>query len=60
MNCLYKETSIPTDFVYTGKLFFCINDLIAKNYFSKKSRILIIHSGGLKGNLSLSKGTLIF
>ncbi|HOZ84292.1 MAG TPA: 1-aminocyclopropane-1-carboxylate deaminase [Niabella sp.] len=60
MNDLYQQTKIPTDFVYTGKLFFGVNKLIQENYFEKGSRILIIHSGGLQGNLSLKKGTLIF
>jgi 1-aminocyclopropane-1-carboxylate deaminase len=60
MNEFYSATGIPSDFVYTGKLFFAVNDLVAKGYFSPGSQILIIHSGGLKGNLSMSKGTLIF
>jgi len=60
MNQFYKDTSIPTDIVYTGKLFFAIADMIARNYFPRDSNILIIHSGGLQGNLSLPKRTLIF
>jgi 1-aminocyclopropane-1-carboxylate deaminase len=60
MNQLYTSTGIPTDFVYTGKLFFAVNDLVQQNYFPAGSRVLIIHSGGLQGNSSLSKGTLIF
>jgi 1-aminocyclopropane-1-carboxylate deaminase len=60
MNSFYKESKIPTDFVYTGKLFFAIKDLIRKNYFPVNSNILVIHSGGLQGNTSLPEGTLIF
>lgn len=60
MNSFYRETAIPTDFVYTGKLLFAVNDLLHKNYFSTGSRLLIIHSGGLQGNAGLPKGTLIF
>jgi 1-aminocyclopropane-1-carboxylate deaminase len=60
MNELYKHTQIPTDFVYTGKLFYAVRDLIQKNFFPSGSRILLIHSGGLQGNLSLRKGTLMF
>lgn len=60
MNDFYEQTGIPTDFVYTGKLFFAAMDLLAKKYFSAGSRILVIHSGGLQGNESLEKGTLIF
>jgi 1-aminocyclopropane-1-carboxylate deaminase len=60
MNDLYRQTSIPTDFVYTGKLFYAILDLISRNYFPPGSSILLIHSGGLQGNLSLAPGRLIF
>ena len=60
MNGLYQETGIPTDFVYTGKLFFAAMDLVKKNHFPKGSKLLIIHSGGLQGNGSLAAGRLIF
>ncbi len=60
MNDFYLQTGIPTDFVYTAKLFFAINDLVEKDYFPGGSRLLIIHSGGFQGNTSLNNGTLIF
>jgi len=60
MNDWYRLTGIPSDFVYTGKLFFAAKDLLEKNYFPGKSKILLIHSGGLQGNQSLPNGTLIF
>ncbi|HVT87127.1 MAG TPA: pyridoxal-phosphate dependent enzyme [Chitinophagaceae bacterium] len=60
MNEFYSRHHIPSDFVYTGKLFFAIQDLIAKNFFPSGSKILIIHSGGLQGNVSQPEGTLIF
>ena len=60
MDEFYRDTTIPSDFVYTGKLFFAINDLIRNTFFPAGSRLLVIHSGGLQGNASLSNGTLIF
>ncbi len=60
MNDFYTETGIPTDFVYTGKLFLAVDDLVSKSFFPPDSRILVIHSGGLQGNRSLPKGTLNF
>jgi 1-aminocyclopropane-1-carboxylate deaminase len=60
MNEFYRQTGIPSDFVYTGKLFYAIADMIEKNYFPAGSRLLLIHSGGLQGNESLSPGSLIF
>ena len=60
MNELYASCQIPSDFVYTGKLFFAVSDMISNNYFPAGSNILVIHSGGLLGNSSLVKGQLIF
>ncbi len=60
MNDWYRQTGIPTDFVYTGKLFFALDHLIRSSYFPPGSRLLAVHSGGLQGNRSLPKGTLIF
>ena len=60
MNEFYKQSSIPTDFVYTAKLCFAIIDLLKQNNFPEGSKILIIHSGGLQGNQSLPMGTLNF
>lgn len=60
MNDLYQAYGLPTDFVYTGKLMYGVDDLIHNDYFACNSRILIIHSGGLQGNRSLPPGTLNF
>jgi 1-aminocyclopropane-1-carboxylate deaminase len=60
MNELYKILAMPTDFVYTAKLFYAILDMIKNNLFAEGSSILVIHSGGVQGNLSLKRGTLIF
>ena len=60
MNEFYRHTNIPSDFVYTGKLFYGVSALIEQNYFPPGSKLLVIHSGGLQGNRSLKTGTLIF
>jgi D-cysteine desulfhydrase len=60
MNDFFNQTGIPTDFVYTGKMVFAAVDLANKNFFPPGSHVLLIHSGGLQGNKSLNKGTLIF
>ncbi|MGZ8538973.1 MAG: 1-aminocyclopropane-1-carboxylate deaminase/D-cysteine desulfhydrase, partial [Flavisolibacter sp.] len=60
MNDFYRATGIPSDFVYTGKLFFAVKDLIENKYFPTGVKILVIHTGGLQGNSSLPKQTLIF
>ncbi len=60
MNEFYLETGISTDFVYTAKLFYAVNKIIKSGVLPKQSKILVIHSGGLQGNRSLPKGTLMF
>ncbi len=60
MNELYTEHSIPSDFVYTGKMLFAIMDKIKIGYFEAGSRIICLHTGGLQGNSSLPVGTLVF
>lgn len=49
INAFKKVHDIPLDPVYTGKLFFGVFDLIAKDYFREGTTILLIHTGGLQG-----------
>lgn len=60
MNRFHQQNSIPTDFVYTAKLMFAIEDLLHQKAIPRGSRILAIHSGGLQGNNSLKSGLLGF
>jgi 1-aminocyclopropane-1-carboxylate deaminase len=60
MNRWYRETGVPSDIVYTGKLFFALWDSVQQDLFPAHSRLLVIHSGGLQGNLSLKPGILAF
>jgi 1-aminocyclopropane-1-carboxylate deaminase len=62
INNFKKETTIPLDPVYTGKMLYGLIDLISKDYFAKGTTILAIHSGGLQGiagmNMVLKKKNL--
>jgi 1-aminocyclopropane-1-carboxylate deaminase/D-cysteine desulfhydrase-like pyridoxal-dependent ACC family enzyme len=60
MNQFYIENNIETDFVYTGKMVYAVNEMIKENFFPRGSNILMIHSGGLQGNRSLQNGELLF
>ena len=60
MNHFFVETNIPTDIVYTGKLFYAFTQLIKQQYFKEGNKILLIHSGGLQGNRSLEPDQLHF
>jgi len=54
INDFKKETLIPLDPIYTGKLMFGILDMIRNNQFKKGSKILAIHTGGLQGILGMN------
>jgi len=60
MNRIFAESGIPTDFIYTAKLFSGVERLAGLGQFPEGSRVLLIHSGGLKGNHSLPSGLLQF
>ncbi|MFZ9170528.1 MAG: 1-aminocyclopropane-1-carboxylate deaminase/D-cysteine desulfhydrase [Sediminibacterium sp.] len=60
MNDCYQNLELPLDFVYTAKLVYAVQDLATKGKFETTSKILLIHSGGLQGNRSFKKGTLLF
>ena len=49
INQFKKETEIPLDPIYTGKMLIGLVDLINKNYFAEGAKILAIHTGGLQG-----------
>lgn len=49
INDFNRQTTIPLDPIYTGKMMFGIIDLAQKGFFKKDTRILAIHTGGLQG-----------
>ena len=60
MRDTWLTEKVPTDIVYTSKLFFAVKDLTEKNYFPPGSKLLLVHSGGLQGNKSLEPDRLPF
>jgi len=60
MNEIFRQYQLPTDFVYTAKALFAVFDLVKNNHFREGNHVLFVHTGGLQGNASLPKGTLIF
>jgi 1-aminocyclopropane-1-carboxylate deaminase len=55
MNDFKKQTQIPLDPIYTGKMLYGIIDLIKNGHFAKQNRILAVHSGGLQGIDGMNK-----
>jgi len=55
INDFKKQTAIALDPIYTGKMMYGISQYIKAGQFSKKSRILAIHTGGLQGLGGMNK-----
>jgi 1-aminocyclopropane-1-carboxylate deaminase/D-cysteine desulfhydrase-like pyridoxal-dependent ACC family enzyme len=49
INTFKRETKIPLDPVYTGKMMFGVYQLVKAGYFPVGSRLVVIHTGGLQG-----------
>lgn len=49
LNDFFRQTRIPLDPVYTGKMIYGVTCLIEKGFFPENSKILAIHTGGLQG-----------
>lgn len=49
INGFKSDTGIQLDPIYTGKMVFGLFDLIKKSYFSRGSKIVVLHTGGLQG-----------
>lgn len=49
INDFYTITSIPLDPIYNGKLVYGLMDRVAKGYYSRGSKLLWVHTGGLQG-----------
>ena len=55
INDFKKETQIPLDPIYTGKMMFGILDMVKKDKFEPDTKILAIHTGGLQGIVGMNK-----
>jgi 1-aminocyclopropane-1-carboxylate deaminase len=55
INDFKKETQIPLDPIYTGKMMFGILDMVKKDKFERDAIILAIHTGGLQGIVGMNK-----
>jgi 1-aminocyclopropane-1-carboxylate deaminase/D-cysteine desulfhydrase-like pyridoxal-dependent ACC family enzyme len=55
INQFVLLNSIQLDYIYTGKMFYAISQLIKNDYFSNNDVIVAVHTGGLQGNESMRK-----
>jgi 1-aminocyclopropane-1-carboxylate deaminase len=51
INGMKEHHQLSLDHVYTGKMFFGLMKMVKENFFSRGSRIIAIHTGGLQGSL---------
>ena len=51
VNQFYEHTKIPIDLIYTGKLLYRLKTLLRDEAKDMDRDILVIHTGGLQGNL---------
>ena len=49
INTFKKETNIPLDPIYTGKMVYGLIEMIKDDHFIPGTKILAIHTGGLQG-----------
>lgn len=49
---LTASYGIQTEFVYSGKLFWAVSDLVVKGFFERGSTVLVLHTGGMRSALS--------
>ncbi|WP_339651381.1 pyridoxal-phosphate dependent enzyme [uncultured Maribacter sp.] len=49
INDFKKQTNIPLDPIYTGKMMFGLFDMVLRDTFAKGTKILAVHTGGLQG-----------
>jgi len=48
-----EKHGIPLDYVYTAKMFSGVMDLLKRGVFPKGDRLLLLHTGGLQGNIGM-------
>ena len=50
-----QKHKIPLDYVYTVKMFYAVMDLLQSGFFTTGDRLLLLHTGGLQGNVGIEK-----
>ncbi|MEH2194578.1 MAG: pyridoxal-phosphate dependent enzyme [Nostoc sp.] len=50
-----EEHNVPLDYVYTAKMFYGVMDLLQQGFFSQGDSLLLVHTGGLQGNIGMEK-----
>jgi 1-aminocyclopropane-1-carboxylate deaminase len=51
--------NVPLDYVYTAKMFYGVMDLLQQGFFAKGKSLLLVHTGGLQGNVGMEERLLV-
>ncbi|MGB5983228.1 MAG: pyridoxal-phosphate dependent enzyme [Nonlabens sp.] len=49
MNARFRESLIPLEPIYTGKMMYRLQEMVEEGVIPRKTRILAVHTGGLQG-----------
>lgn len=52
-NDFSQQFALPLEPIYSGKLFYALQDKVGRGHYPKGSRILALHTGGLQGARSV-------
>ncbi len=55
ISFMWGKHHLPLEPVYTGKMMFGVYDMMLKGRFNASSTVMILHTGGLQGQTSLSE-----
>ncbi|MBG1266283.1 1-aminocyclopropane-1-carboxylate deaminase/D-cysteine desulfhydrase [Nostoc sp. WHI] len=50
-----QQHGVPLDYVYTAKMFYGVMDLLKQGFFCKGDSLLLVHTGGLQGNVGIEE-----
>ncbi|MBN3872971.1 1-aminocyclopropane-1-carboxylate deaminase/D-cysteine desulfhydrase [Nostoc sp. JL33] len=50
-----EEHGVPLDYVYTAKMFYGVMDLLQQGFFCRGDSLLLVHTGGLQGNVGIEE-----
>ena len=50
-----QEHGVPLDYVYTAKMFYGVMDLLKQGFFCQGDSLLLVHTGGLQGNVGMEE-----
>lgn len=50
-----QKYGVPLDYVYTAKMFYGVMDLLKQGFFRRGDSLLLVHTGGLQGNLGMEE-----